>query len=93
MPCLQVLRRFLSVLGAFDWEHYCLALQGPLPLLELHNPRGECLVECIGGGRLLPTSCSLLCFLPACLPDCLFVCLSVTPLAAPPRPCNVVAEV
>ena len=38
---LQVLRRFLSVLGSFDWDHYCLALQGPLPLAELHNPHGE----------------------------------------------------
>ncbi len=39
---LQVLRRFLSVLGSFDWEHFCLALQGPLPLAELHtNPHGE----------------------------------------------------
>lgn len=41
-PCqLQVLRRFLSVLGSFDWERYALALQGPLPLAELHSPRGE----------------------------------------------------
>ena len=36
-----MLRRFLSVLGSFDWERYALALQGPLPLAELHNPRGE----------------------------------------------------
>lgn len=41
-PPLQVLRRFLSVLGSFDWEHFCLALQGPLPLAQLHtSPRGE----------------------------------------------------
>ena len=41
LASLQVLRRFLSVLGSFDWEHYRLALQGPLPLSELANPRGE----------------------------------------------------
>ncbi|PSC73275.1 hypothetical protein C2E20_3343 [Micractinium conductrix] len=35
---LDVLRRFLAVLGSFDWERYCLALQGPLPLAELHDP-------------------------------------------------------
>lgn len=44
----QVLRRFLSVLGSFDWERYALALQGPLPLAELHSPRGE---ERQGQGR------------------------------------------
>ena len=40
----QVLRRFLSALGSFDWEQYCLALQGPLPLAELHSPHGEWLL-------------------------------------------------
>ncbi|EFN52312.1 hypothetical protein CHLNCDRAFT_58914 [Chlorella variabilis] len=34
---LDVLRRFLAVLGSFDWERYCLALQGPLPIADLHK--------------------------------------------------------
>lgn len=37
---LQVLRRFLAVLGSFDWERYCLALQGPLPIADLHKLHG-----------------------------------------------------
>jgi hypothetical protein len=38
---LQVLRRFLSVLGSFDWEHYCLTLQGPLPIATLQQHGGS----------------------------------------------------
>jgi hypothetical protein len=84
LPCLvclvpacsawaQVLRRFLSVLGSFDWEHYCLALQGPLPLSELHNPHGECLKHC---GRRAHVLCFLRCLaLPsACLSVCQSAC-------------------
>jgi hypothetical protein len=36
----QVLRRFLSVLGAFDWERYCLSLAGPIPLDALRDGQG-----------------------------------------------------
>ncbi len=38
---MQVMRHFLAELGTFDWERYCLALEGPVPIAELHKLHGE----------------------------------------------------
>ncbi|KAK9809872.1 hypothetical protein WJX72_000706 [[Myrmecia] bisecta] len=38
---LQVLHKFLVVLSKFDWECYCLSLQGPIPLATFPNPKVE----------------------------------------------------
>ncbi|KAI3432443.1 hypothetical protein D9Q98_003995 [Chlorella vulgaris] len=48
---LDVLRRFLSVLGSFDWEHYCLTLQGPLPIATLQQH--DCSVDLPSDTELL----------------------------------------
>ena len=47
--CWQVLYKFLAVFAAFDWDKYCLSLQGPVPLSEVAK----------GGEEMLPV-CSLL---------------------------------
>ena len=36
---LQVLHKFLKVFGEFDWDNYCLSLQGPIPLSSFPEPR------------------------------------------------------
>ncbi|GFR47993.1 hypothetical protein Agub_g9817, partial [Astrephomene gubernaculifera] len=38
---LQVLYRFLVECSGFDWERYCLSLQGPIPLASFPNPTVE----------------------------------------------------
>eukprot|EP00198_Chlamydomonas_reinhardtii_P004682 XP_001694018.1 predicted protein [Chlamydomonas reinhardtii] len=35
---LQVLYKFLVECSGFDWERYCLTLQGPIPLASFPNP-------------------------------------------------------
>ncbi len=35
---LQVLYKFLVECSGFDWERYCLSLQGPIPLAVLAAP-------------------------------------------------------
>lgn len=40
---LQVLRRFLQVFAAFDWDTHCLSMVGPIPLASFPHPKSECL--------------------------------------------------
>lgn len=39
-PSLQVLYRFLVEFSEFDWEHYCLSIQGPIPVSSFPEYRG-----------------------------------------------------
>lgn len=39
---LQVLCKFLEVFSIFNWDEYCLSLQGPIPLNTFPNPVGRC---------------------------------------------------
>ena len=41
MLALQVLHKFLKVFGEFDWDHYCLSLQGPIPLSSFPEWKGK----------------------------------------------------
>ena len=43
-PCFlpQVLFKFLVEFSEFDWEHYCLSIQGPIPVISFPDYRGEC---------------------------------------------------
>ena len=38
---LSVLYRFLDFFGQFDWENYCIGLNGPVPLSSLPEITGE----------------------------------------------------
>jgi hypothetical protein len=38
---LQVLRSFLRVFAAFDWDKYCLSMMGPVPLASFPHPKRE----------------------------------------------------
>ena len=42
---LQVLRKFLDVFSAFDWDNKALSLQGPIPLSAFDDPKGVLLLE------------------------------------------------
>lgn len=37
----QVLYNFLVEFSNFDWDHYCLSLQGPVPIKDLPSSHGE----------------------------------------------------
>ena len=37
---LQVLRKFLDVFSAFEWDSMALSLQGPIPLSAFDDPEG-----------------------------------------------------
>ncbi len=47
-PCFsalyQVLHKFLEVFSEFDWDKYCLSLQGPIVLSSFPDPRGKCCI-------------------------------------------------
>eukprot|EP00850_Spirogloea_muscicola_P013668 SM000094S24685 [mRNA] locus=s94:163593:169096:- [translate_table: standard] len=60
---LQVLLHFLNFFGTFDWDTYCLALRGPIPLDALRSSRTEYIVPSANGLLLneeFLTQCRLL---------------------------------
>ena len=41
-PPAQVLYHFLTEFSDFDWERYCLSLQGPIPIANFYESKREC---------------------------------------------------
>lgn len=45
---MQVLLKFLQVFSKFDWDTFCLSLQGLIPLNSFPDFKGKgCLLHCV----------------------------------------------